>query len=111
MVVLGTRHHVVMLCQPSRWKLHPGQELMDSNRRLAMPMGVYAYCMGGGCMPVGLHFAWLQVFDSMSFWCSKCGDGGGLEDNNLLLVCHSKGCGQAHQLSCSGLEPIQTDFW
>ena len=41
MVVLGTRHHAVVLCQPAGWKLHPGQQLIDSNRRSAILMGDY----------------------------------------------------------------------
>ena len=39
MVVLGTNHHVVVLCQLSSQKLHPGQQLIDSNKRSAMPVG------------------------------------------------------------------------
>ena len=37
MVVPGTNHHVVVLCQPSSRKLHPGQRLIDSNKRSVMP--------------------------------------------------------------------------
>ena len=40
-VVPGTRHHAVVLCQPSSRKLHPGQQLIDPNRQSAMPVGVY----------------------------------------------------------------------
>ena len=39
MVVPGTNHHVVVLCQPSSRKLHSGQQLVDANKRSAMPMG------------------------------------------------------------------------
>ena len=67
MAVRGTNHHVVVLCQLSSWKLHPGQQLMDANKRSVMAMGVYAQFMK-------LHLAWLQVLDGTSFWCSKCGD-------------------------------------
>ena len=42
MVVQGTRHHVVVLCQPSSRKLHLGQRLVEPNRRSELPMGVYA---------------------------------------------------------------------
>ena len=66
-------------------------------------MGVYARFMR-------LHMALLQVLSGTSFWCSKCGDGGGLDDNDLLLVCDSKGCGQAHHLSSSSLKPMGKDF-
>ena len=104
MVVPGTNHHVVVLCQPSSRKLHSGQRLVDVNRRSAMPMGVYARFMR-------LHLAWLQALDGTSFWCSKCGDGGGLEDDDMLLVCDSVGCGRAHHMSCSSLEPKRLDFW
>tara|TARA_B110000027_G_scaffold96578_1_gene101977 strand:- start:445 stop:1812 length:1368 start_codon:yes stop_codon:yes gene_type:complete len=104
MVVPGTNHHVVVLCQPSSRKLHSGQRLVDVNRRSAMPMGVYARFMR-------LHLAWLQALDGTSFWCSKCGDGGGLEDDDLLLVCDSVGCGRAHHMSCSSLEPKRLEFW
>ena len=45
MVVLGTRHHAVVLCQPSTRKLYLGQRLIDPNKRSAMPMGVYAEIM------------------------------------------------------------------
>ena len=51
-----------------------------------MPMGVYARFMR-------LHLAWLQELNGTSFWCSKCGDRGGLEDDDVLLVCDSEGCG------------------
>ena len=104
MVVPGTNHHVVVLCQPSSRKLHSGQRLVDVNRRSAMPMGVYARFMR-------LHLAWLQALDGTSFWCSKCGDGGGLEDDDMLLVCDSVGCGRAHHMNCSSLEPKRLDFW
>ena len=81
-------HHVAALCQLSSWKLHPGQQLVDANKRSVMPMGVHAWFMG-------LHFklAWLQALDGASFWCSKCGDGGDLEEEDVLLVCDSGGCG------------------
>ena len=105
MVVPGTNHHVVVLCQPSSRKLHLGQRLTDSNKRSAMLMGVYARFLR-------LHLTWLRALDGTSFWCSKCGDGGGLDDDNImLLVCDSKGCGRAHRMSCSSLEPKQLDFW
>ena len=97
MVVPGTNRHAVVLCQPSSRKLHPGQRLVDANERLVMPMGVYARFMR-------LHLAWLQPLNGASLWCSKCGDGGGLEDDNMLLVCDSEGCGRAHHMSCSSLE-------
>ena len=67
-------------------------------------MGVYARFMK-------LHLAWLQALDGTSFLCSKCGDGGGLEDDDMLLVCDSKGCGRAHHMRCSSLEPKRLDFW
>ena len=86
-----------------RVQLHLGQRLIDPNRSSAIPMGVYARFMR-------LHMAWLQVLSGTSFWCSKCGDGGGLDDNDLLLVCDSKGCGQAHHLSSSSLKPMGKDF-
>ena len=104
MVVLGTDHHVVVLCRPSSRKLHPGQRLIDSNKRSAMPMGVHARFMW-------LHLAWLQALDGTSFWCSKCGDRGGLDDDDMPLVCDSEGCGPAHHMSCSSLEPKRLDFW
>ena len=63
----------------------PGQQLVDSNKRSAMPMGVYAQFMR-------LHLAWPQALDGASFWCSKCGESGSLEDDDLLLVCDSEGC-------------------
>ena len=69
-----------------------------------MPMGVYAQFMQ-------LHLAWLQELNGTSCWCSKCGDGGGLEDDSMLRVCDSAGCGRAHHMSCSGLELKQLDFW
>ena len=98
MVVPGTNHHVVVLIQPGNRKLHPGQRLIDSDKRAVMPMGVYARFMR-------LHMAWLQARDGTSFWCSKCGDEGGLDDDDMLLVCDSEGCGRAHHMSCSSLEP------
>ena len=104
MAVLDTNHHVVVLCQPSSRKLHPGQRLADVKKRSVMPMGVYAWVMW-------LHLAWLQALDGTSFWCSKCGGWGGLGGNGMLLVCDSEGCGQAHHMSCSSLEPKQLDFW
>ena len=104
MVVPGTNHHVVVLYQPSSRKLHPGQRLVDPNKRSVMPMGVYARFMR-------LHLAWLQALDGTSFWCSKCGDGGDLEDDDMLLVCDSEGCGRAHHMSCSRLEPKRLEFW
>ena len=58
-----------------------------------------------------LHLAWLQALDGTSFWCSNCGDGGGLDDDDLLLVCDSEVCGRAHHLSCSSLELMRLDFW
>ena len=64
MVVPGMNHHVVVLCQLSSRKLHPGQRLVDVNRQSAMPMGVYAQFMW-------LHLAWLQELNGTSFWCSK----------------------------------------
>ena len=61
MVVPGTNHHMVVLCQPSSRKLHPGQRLIDSNKRSGMPMGVYARFMR-------LRLAWLQELDGTSNW-------------------------------------------
>ena len=29
----------------------------------------------------------------------------------MLLVCDSEGCGRAHHMSCSSLEPKRLDFW
>jgi hypothetical protein len=61
-------------------------------------MGVYARFMR-------LHLAWLQELDGTSFWCSKCGDGGGLEDDDMLLVCDNENCGTSspsHELQQSG---------
>ena len=107
MVVPGTNHHVMVLCQPSSRKLHPGQRLVDANKRSAMPMGVYARLKGRF---MRLHLAWLQL-DGTSFLCSKCGDGAGLEDDDMLLVCDSEGCGRAHHMSCSSLEPKRLNFW
>ena len=34
-----------------------------------------------------------------------------LEDNDMLLVCDSVGCGRAHHMSCSSLELKRLDFW
>ena len=104
MVVPGTNHHVVVL-QPSSRKLHPGQRLVDANKRSVMPMRY----MLGSCG--SMHLAWLQALDGASFWCSKCGDGGGLKDDDVLLVCDSEGCGRAHHMSCSNLKPKRLDFW
>ena len=97
MVLPGTNHHVVLLCQSSNLKPHPGQRLIDSNKRSVMPMEVYARF-------VRLHLAWLQALDGTSFWCSKSGDGGGLGNDELLLMCDSEGCGRVHHMSCSSLD-------
>ena len=29
----------------------------------------------------------------------------------LLLVCDSEGCGRAHHMTCTSLEPTRLDFW
>ena len=55
-VVPGTIHHVVVFCQPSSQKLHPGQRLADADKRSVMPMGVYAQF-------IKLHLAWLLALD------------------------------------------------
>ena len=53
-----------------------------------------------------LHLAWLQKLDGTSFWSSKCGDGGGLDDDDMLLVCDSEGlwASTSHELQQSGAE-------
>ena len=39
MVVPGTNHHVVVLCQPSSRKLHPGERLVDTRSDRPCPWG------------------------------------------------------------------------
>ena len=82
MAVLGMRHLAAVLHQPSNRKLYPVQRLIDSIKCLAILKGLYTHFMG-------LHLAWLEIVDGISFWCSKCGDGGGLEHTGMLLALYS----------------------